>query len=345
MANIMRLGGGSGGGKPKKLLSSLTEGSLISVLEDGKLVPFYVAKHNYEADLNGEGRTLLVRKKCPKAGTWDSDGTNAYAVSDVDAWLNSDYKDSLSSAVKVQMGATNLYYTPGNGNTTVTTLQRSVFLLSLTELGRTNGNANIEGEALPIASLLMNPAMDDGTLDGQWLRTPDKAGTTSVWLNESANSNVRSFFATGSTGYRPCFTLPATMALNEAPYADGSWGLADEDGIIAETALPVLLWANASPTATFAPQTLTFTESGFTSYLVEIRYSGAVETRWVGVIPLGTTMGVDKGVYGYAGTSYVSRYCGQATENSIYFAEGKSGTSVNNYYGIPTRIWGVKFTL
>ena len=36
IGNPITLGGG---GKPKKLLSSLTEGSLISVLEDGKLTP------------------------------------------------------------------------------------------------------------------------------------------------------------------------------------------------------------------------------------------------------------------------------------------------------------------
>lgn len=108
---------------------------------------------------------------------------------------------------------------------------------------------------------------------------------------------------------------------------------------------PVLLWTNASPTSSFSPQTITFTEGGFASYLVEIRYSGSADTRWVGVIPLGTTVSTSNGVYGYAGASFVARYCGNATENSIQFAEGKVGSSVNSSYAIPTRIWGVKFTL
>ena len=76
MANIMRVGGGGGSAKEKKLLSSVSEGGLVSILEDGILIPFYVAKHNYEADLNGEGRTLLVRKNLHSWETWDSNKKN-----------------------------------------------------------------------------------------------------------------------------------------------------------------------------------------------------------------------------------------------------------------------------
>ena len=110
--NPITLGGGS---KPKKLLSSLTEGSLVSVLEDGKLTPFYVAKHNYEADLNGEGRTLLVRKDVHSMRQWDADGGKDYGTSDISAWLNADYKNSLSATVKSQIGFTEFRCAVGNG--------------------------------------------------------------------------------------------------------------------------------------------------------------------------------------------------------------------------------------
>ena len=43
-------------------LSEISEGEIIKLKENGSLVDFYVAKHNYESGLNGEGRTLLVRK-------------------------------------------------------------------------------------------------------------------------------------------------------------------------------------------------------------------------------------------------------------------------------------------
>ena len=38
-------------------LGDLEPGTLISINENGVTVPFYVAKHDYESDLNGAGRT------------------------------------------------------------------------------------------------------------------------------------------------------------------------------------------------------------------------------------------------------------------------------------------------
>ena len=46
-------------------LGNKAVGSIIQLKENGKLVSFYVAKHNYENSLNGMGRTLVVRKDCP----------------------------------------------------------------------------------------------------------------------------------------------------------------------------------------------------------------------------------------------------------------------------------------
>lgn len=231
MANIMRLGGGSGGGKPKKLLSSLTEGSLVSVLEDGKLVPFYVAKHNYEADLNGEGRTLLVRKNLHSWDTWDSNKKNAYIGSTIDTWLNNDYFNMLSTAVRANCGSTTIEYTQNNNASTVL---KSVFLLSTTELGVSSGENKVEGETLPIASTL-RIAMLDGVAKTQWVRTPTPNSTDLVdVVTESGAYAVD--YANGKQGRRPCFTLPANMVLNEAPNADGTWTLADEVTIDVETA-------------------------------------------------------------------------------------------------------------
>lgn len=41
-------------GKP---LSQYAEGAIIKINEGGKPAEFYVAKHNYESSLNGNGRT------------------------------------------------------------------------------------------------------------------------------------------------------------------------------------------------------------------------------------------------------------------------------------------------
>ena len=138
-------------GKP---LGNFSEGDIIQLNEGGDPVDFYVAKHDYESGLNGAGRTLVVRKDCYDNRVWDNGNVNAYASSDLDSWFNSTYKNMLDADIRSLIGTTKIRYTPGNGNWTVSTLERSVFLLSLTELGQSHTYANTEGSALPIASTL-----------------------------------------------------------------------------------------------------------------------------------------------------------------------------------------------
>lgn len=76
-------------------LGNKAVGSIIQLKENGKLVSFYVAKHNYENSLNGMGRTLVVRKDCYDNRQWHSSNVNAYASSAIDSWLNGTYKTCL----------------------------------------------------------------------------------------------------------------------------------------------------------------------------------------------------------------------------------------------------------
>ena len=194
-----------------KMLGDYAEGDIVLLNEGGSPVEFYVAKHDYEAGLNGTGRTLLVRKDCYDKRVWDS-SVNAYATSAIDTWLNGDYKALLDAAVQAAMGTTKFYYTPGNGNTTVTTLDRGVFLLSITELGKTASYANTEGSALPIASTL-RAAYLDGSGVGQWTRSPNTNYTNNFCMLTARG--VASFGATGNTyGSRPSFTLPSTAVFH-----------------------------------------------------------------------------------------------------------------------------------
>lgn len=104
---------------------------------------------------------------------WNIPSVNTYASSDISVYLNADYKKKFDSDVRAAMGTTRFYYTPGNGDTTLTTLQRSIFLLSTTELGRDyeDGNPNVEGTPLPIAETLQftpQPSYEGG----QWTHVP-----------------------------------------------------------------------------------------------------------------------------------------------------------------------------
>lgn len=210
-------------------LGNKSVGSIVKLKENGVLVDFYVAKHDYENGLNGSGRTLVVRKDCYDTRQWHTSNVNAYATSAIDTWLNSTYKNLLDADIRGVIGTTKIKYTPGNGNTTVGTLERAIFLLSVTELGKTASYANTEGTALSIASSLQIAYLN-GSAVVQWTRSPFTDNTHGAYsLNTDGDVNYSSC---GNTyGSRPAFTLPSTLSVsddgsvsvNTAPTISGSY--------------------------------------------------------------------------------------------------------------------------
>ena len=210
-------------------LGNKSVGSIVKLKENGVLVDFYVAKHDYENGLNGSGRTLVVRKDCYDTRQWHTSNVNAYATSAIDTWLNSTYKNLLDADIRGVIGTTKIKYTPGNGSTTVGTLERAIFLLSVTELGRSASYANTEGTALSIASSLQIAYLN-GSAVVQWTRSPDTDSTGSAcYVN--TGGGVGSNLCNGTYGSRPAFTLPSTLfvsddgsvSVNTAPTISGSY--------------------------------------------------------------------------------------------------------------------------
>lgn len=210
-------------------LGNKSVGSIVKLKENGVLVDFYVAKHDYENGLNGSGRTLVVRKDCYDTRQWHTSNVNAYATSAIDTWLNSTYKNLLDADIRGVIGTTKIKYTPGNGNTTVGTLERAIFLLSVTELGRSASYANTEGTALSIASSLQIAYLN-GSAVVQWTRSPYTDGTNYAYClgTDGGVVNGSCSYAYGS---RPAFTLPSTLSVsddgsvsvNTAPTISGSY--------------------------------------------------------------------------------------------------------------------------
>ena len=192
-------------------LGNKAVGSIIQLKENGKLVSFYVAKHNYENGLNGMGRTLVVRKDCYDNRQWHSSNVNAYASSAIDSWLNSTYKNLLDADIRGVIGTTKIKYTPGNGNNTVGTLQRAIFLLSATELNRSASWFNVEGTALEIASSLQIAYMN-GSACVQWTRSPF-ANSTNRAVYLGTNGGVASRGCASAYGSRPAFLIPSQYAV------------------------------------------------------------------------------------------------------------------------------------
>ena len=210
-------------------LGNKSVGSIVKLKENGVLVDFYVAKHDYENGLNGSGRTLVVRKDCYDTRQWHTSNVNAYATSAIDTWLNSTYKNLLDADIRGVIGTTKIKYTPGNGNTTVGTLERAIFLLSVTELGRSASYANTEGTALSIASSLQIAYLN-GSAVVQWTRSPGTDGTGGACCLGSGGG-VSGDVCYGTGGSRPAFTLPSTLSVsddgsvsvNTAPTISGSY--------------------------------------------------------------------------------------------------------------------------
>lgn len=210
-------------------LGNKSVGSIVKLKENGVLVDFYVAKHDYENGLNGSGRTLVVRKDCYDTRQWHTSNVNAYATSAIDTWLNSTYKNLLDADIRGVIGTTKIKYTPGNGNTTVGTLERAIFLLSVTELGRSASYANTEGTALSIASSLQIAYLN-GSAVVQWTRSP-YANSTNYACYLGTDGNVYHYNCYYASGSRPAFTLPSTLSVsddgsvsvNTAPTISGSY--------------------------------------------------------------------------------------------------------------------------
>lgn len=203
-ATIEGIPSGGGGGVT---LGEIPEGHIINLNESGSIAYFYVVKHNYEPELNGNGRTLLARLDALEATTKWASTINEYATSTVDSYLNGTYLKLLDTDMQQLVGKTAFYYTPGNENNEVSTLERSVFLLSGSELGFEHKNANVEGASLPILDKLV--ITKDET---QWTRTPSTLNTGYAFrVNKSgvyAAASVSTFYVV-----RPCFTLPADYVL------------------------------------------------------------------------------------------------------------------------------------
>lgn len=197
-------------------LGNLAVGEIVKLKENGTLVDFYVAKHNYESELNGTGRTLLVRKNVYDKRQWHTSNVNAYASSKIDSWLNSTYKNLLDTDVQALLGTTKIHYTFGNGNTSITTLERAIFLLSAYELGKTGSTFNKEGDTLPNVSTYQIATLN-GSPVSQWTRSPNTNSILGAYYLTTEGVVIVSY-CSGTQGSRPAFTLPSNIYIAD----DGS---------------------------------------------------------------------------------------------------------------------------
>lgn len=275
-------------------LGSKAIGSTVKLKEGGTLVEFYVAQHNYESSLNGTGRTLVVRKDIYDLRVWHATNVNAYATCDLDKWFNSTYKALLDPVIQTDMGQTTIHYTPGNGNTTVTTIKRAVFALSVTELGGSHTYANVEGTKLPIAGTL-KIAKYNGNADVQWTRSPDTHSTVNAWCLDTYGSIGRNGCSI-THGSRPAFTLSSSLMVSD----DGSVFKNTAPSTPASINVPATI--NGGTTITISWEPSTDAESNLASYIVEKSTDGG--SQWSQIYQSSAATTTDTVTFGTASVRY-----------------------------------------
>ncbi len=302
-------------------LGSKAEGSIIKLKENGVLVDFYIAKQNYESGLNGSGRVLVVRKDCYDTRAWHSSNINAYATSAIDTWLNGTYKNLLDANIRTAMSTTKIYYTPGNGNTTKTTLERSVFLLSATELGQTHTYLNAEGTALSSTVLnLLKIAYLNGSAVVQWTRSPDTISTNYAWYLGSGGY-LSGIYCTHTSGSRPAFTLPSNLYVSD----DGSVSVNTAPSVPGSITYPTSINGGTDITVSWAAST--DAESNLSGYIVEKSTNGG--TSWTQIYQGSARSTTDNVAFGTASVTYRVKAYDTAGLNSGW-RTGSSITVVNN---------------
>ncbi len=203
-------------------LGSLSEGSIVKIKRNGNFQEFYVAKHDYESGLNGAGRTLLVAKNNFTC-SWSSGGTpgasgNTYDISNIDAYLNGTYKNSFEADALSCIGETKFYYLKYRSDTSLSTLSRSFFLLSASELG-SNNNSLEDGTAIPIASQLISSEYQ--TLYTRSVGDTSSYGASSVIVIGYEEGDYNDYQTYGycldprsKKDCRAAFTLPSSLTVN-----------------------------------------------------------------------------------------------------------------------------------
>lgn len=162
-----------------KLVSELTEGTIIKINENGAPVEFYLAKHNYESGLNDINRTLFVRKLpyLRNSDLDDFESRRTYKNCWCDRMLNSTYINRFTVNLINKLENTKIYIE----NTSMTC---SAFICSCSELGHEyssgSGAYNDGSTPLPIIDVLR------GTKE-QWTRSfsISNSGRAFAWEERS----------------------------------------------------------------------------------------------------------------------------------------------------------------
>ena len=126
------------------IVKDLTVGQTLKVYEDGTAVEFIVAQHDYEKDLNGKGKTMLMRTgllaDTVRWGSSSSTGQSYANSSEPRSWLTNTYAKRLSQDVLDVIKPVTIRYKAGDSNGYSSLADQRFFIPMVDDFG---GNSDV----------------------------------------------------------------------------------------------------------------------------------------------------------------------------------------------------------
>ena len=183
-------------------VGDLVDGAEFGLYESGVLVPFIKLASSY----NGEATPLVIRKNCVSQSTLLETSEVSYTNCKIDRWLSATSLPRLDPATRSVIPNATIITTGTSGTTTI---QRKIFLLSLTEyqMSSTAGIPSEGNYVSYLSSAARRTARLNGTLVNHWTRSVDSLRNIAAYVNTSGN-HATGAPSTVSAGIRPAFRLP-----------------------------------------------------------------------------------------------------------------------------------------
>lgn len=224
-------------------LGDKSVGDIVKINEDGVAVNYIIVHKGKPSDMyddSCDGVYVLREKTHSKRGwhgTGSSNSVNNYENSDIEAWLNGDFLNTIDEKIRVAIKTVKIPYRKGSGTSkTVQSgasgLSCKVFLLSGYEIGFTQSDS----EYFPIDGAKLSYFSDNNSRIGKdstntavhwWLRSPYTGNATNVFHVHADGSFSRSHSYISSVAARPAFVLPSSL-------------LVGEDGTVSTNTLPTI---------------------------------------------------------------------------------------------------------
>ena len=211
------------------LLSTKNVGDTIKIKENGTAVSFTIVhKGSPSTAYSGfDNGVVVLRTDIHSKGVYDS-SNNDYANSDLHAWGNGTYLNSIEADVRNQIMQVKIPYRKGTSGSSVSSgangLSCKVFFLSTKEVDSTESYSPNEGAVFSYFSGGGNSkriARYNGQPDYWWLRSPHTGDTDYayyVYSDGYVSYGSWGGGVTNSYGRRPAFVLPSSLYVSD----DGS---------------------------------------------------------------------------------------------------------------------------